>query len=154
MIGRDVATDTLVLDLAGAAIPIRLLTSEAPETCRQIVNHALLRGEAIHDIWSGRIIFMPLPPRVHIPIENPTMYVVPGDIFFYERPERLEHGRPYGFLSLAEIGIVYGRDSQPRGPRGPKVVNLFGRVDDSLDVLANICDRMIREGSAHVNLHA
>lgn len=137
---------TITLELDGVSIPVRLLHEEAPTTCDAIAQQLPVAGNALHDIWSGRVIFLPLDSSLTIPIENPTMYVVPGDVFFFQRPEHLDRGRPYGYLSLAEIGIVYGRDSQPCGPRGPKVVNLFGHIDESIEGLAELCDEMIWTG--------
>ncbi len=141
--------ETITLDIQGVSVSVHLFTDHAPTTCQAVKDSLPLTGEAFHDIWSGRVIFVPLVPALQIPVENPTMYVVPGDVFFYERPEHLDRGCPYGYLALSEIGVVYGRDSLPSGPRGPKVINLFGHIDAGLDALARLGEQMIHTGKKH-----
>lgn len=129
-----------------------LLEKEAPVTCKAIREALPICVTALHDIWSGRQIFAPLDSPARIPPENLSMFVVPGDIYYYERPAHLDRGRPYGRLELGEIGVVYGRDSQPWGPRGPKVVNLFATAKDNLTALAEIGERLLREGAKPVEI--
>jgi hypothetical protein len=131
----------------GSEIMATLLEDQAPKTCEAIWQLLPLTICAIHDIWSGRQIFIPLEPTPHIAIENVSMYVVPGDLYYYERPPHLDRGKPYNRLELGEIGIVYGRDSQPWGPRGPKVVNLFASIGRELPAFAESCERLLLEGS-------
>jgi hypothetical protein len=130
----------------------RLLLDLAPATCEAVWNSLPLSGLSLHDIWSGRQIFLPLSPRVSVEPENASLYVVPGDLYYYERPAHLDLGRPYGYLDLSEIGIVYGRDSQPWSARGPKVVNIFATIEDNLQPFAAICDRMIWNGGQELEI--
>lgn len=123
-----------------------LLEDQAPKTCEILWGTLPLRIKAIHDIWSGRQIFAPLGSPLEIPPENLSLYVVPGDLYYYERPAHLDRGRPYGWLELAEVGVVYGRDSQPWSPRGPKVVNIFATIAQGLPSFAERCAQMITEG--------
>ncbi len=131
----------------GPEVTATLLEDQAPKTCEAIWQLLPLKVSVIHDIWSGRQIFAPLDSSPGIPPENLSMYAVPGDLYYYERPAHLDRGRPYGRLEMAEVGIVYGRDSQPWGPRGPKVVNAFATITDGLSTFAEMCERMITEGS-------
>ncbi len=124
-----------------------LLEDQAPTTCEMLWGSLPMKIRAIHDIWSGRQIFVPLGSLLRIPPEALSMYVVPGDLYYYERPAHLDRGRPYGLLELAEVGIVYGRDSQPWSPRGPKVVNIFATIVQGLPAFAEVCAQMTTKGS-------
>lgn len=121
---------------------------DAPVTC-QVIRKALpIEGDAIHDIWSGQIVFTFLEPTRVIPLEGITRSgaVLPSDVFYWYAPENYLHGRPYGRSGYSEIGIAYGRDSMPTSTRGPKRVNVFANITEGLDALAEICNRMIYEG--------
>ncbi|MBI4277414.1 MAG: DUF3830 family protein [Armatimonadetes bacterium] len=136
----------------GVQARARLLDDLAPTTCEAIWRHLPLRGTSLHDIWSGRQVFLPLQPPLRVEPENCSLYVVPGDLYYYERGPHLDRGRPYGYLELSEIGLVYGRDSQPWSPRGPKVVNIFATIGDNLEQFAAACEQMIWDGAQDLEI--
>ncbi|MFH0848424.1 MAG: DUF3830 family protein [archaeon] len=130
-----------------------LLEELAPSTSDAVWNILPIKGKAIHDVWSGHIVFVFLEPTTYIDSENLSHGDVgPGDLFYYHRPAHYFRGAPYGKLEAAEIGVVYDRDSQPRGPRGVKLVNVFGRVVENLDGLKKIGEKMITQGSADFSI--
>jgi len=121
---------------------------DAPVTC-QVIRRALpIEGAALHDIWSGQIVFTFLEPTKVIPFEGVPRSgaVLPGEVFYWYSPENYLHGRPYGRNGYSEIGIAYGRDCMPACTRGVKRVNVFATITEGLDALAEVCNRMIYEG--------
>jgi hypothetical protein len=125
-----------------------LLEQDASITSDAVWKILPIKGKAIHDVWSGHIFFTFMDPPTFIESENLSRPdVAPGDIFYYYRPAHYFRGAPYGKLEAAEIGVVYDRDSQPRGPRGVKLVNVFGKIIENLDGLKKIGEKMITQGS-------
>jgi len=126
----------------------KLNEEDAPVTCEVIRRALPIKGEAIHDVWSGQIAFAFLEPTKVIPFEAVPRSgaVLPGEVFYWYAPKNYLHGRPYGRDGGSEIGIVYGRDCQPMCTRGPKRVNVFATITEGLDAVAEVCNRMIYEG--------
>jgi hypothetical protein len=126
-----------------------LSEDDAPKTSEAVWNLLPIKAEAVHDIWSGHVVFFFLEPTRIIEYENVSriLDVNPGDLFYYYRAPHFFRGAPYGKAEASEIGIVYDRDSQPWGPRGAKGVNIFGQIIENLDGFARVCERMIWEGS-------
>jgi len=126
----------------------KLNEEDAPVTCEVIRRALPIKGDAIHDIWSGQIAFTFLEPTKVIPFEAVPRSgaVLPGELFYWYAPKNYLHGRPYGRNGGSEIGIVYGRDCQPMCTRGPKRVNVFATITEGLDAVAEVCNRMIYEG--------
>lgn len=126
-----------------------LAEDDAPKTSQGVWDMLPLKAPALHDIWSGQVVFLFLEPTRVLEYENVSrvLDVCPGDLYYYYRAPHFFRGAPYGKVEASEIGIVYDRDSQPWGPRGAKGVNIFGQVIENLDGFARVCERMIREGS-------
>ena len=126
----------------------KLNEEDAPITCEVIRRAIPIKGDAIHDIWSGQIVFTFLEPIKVIPFEGVPRSgaVLPGEVFYWYSPENYLHGRPYGRNRYSEIGITYGRDCMPMSTRGPKRVNVFATITEGLDAFAEVCNRMIYEG--------
>ena len=97
-------------------------------------------------------MFLPLELTEPIDPENLTMFVQPGDVFYYFREKNYFRGMPYGRESMAEIGIVYSRDAAPWGPRGQKSVNMCGKVIEGLDRLAEVCNSIIFNGPKRIKI--
>jgi len=146
--------DHIVLHFPARGVRVRakLLLDQAPATCERIARLLPVRGRSFHDIWSGRMISLPLASRIEIEPENVTFHVVPGDLGYYERGPHLDRGRPYGYLEMSEITVAYGRDAQPSGPRGPKMVNLFASIEEGLGSFADACEHMIQDGSQEMEI--
>ncbi|MFH0848808.1 MAG: DUF3830 family protein [archaeon] len=131
-----------------------LAESDAPKTCEAIWNLLPIKATALHDIWSGHQVFLFIEPTRIIEYENVSrlLDVNPGDLFYYYRKPHYFRGAPYGKIEASEIGIVYDRDTQPRGPHGVKAVNLFGAVTENMSGLAAACEKMIEEGKKSILL--
>jgi len=132
----------------GAEALARLNEEDAPVTCEAIRRALPIRGRAIHDIWSGQIVFTFLEPTKVLPFEgvSRTGAILPGDVFYWYAPENYLHGRPYGRNGYSEIAIAYGRDCFPMSTRGPKRVNVFATIIEGLEDVAEVCDSMVFEG--------
>jgi len=106
-----------------------------------------INGDAIHDIWSGQIIFTFLEPTKVIPFEAVPRSgaVLPGEVFYWYSPENYLHGRPFGRNGYSEISIAYGRDCQPMCTRGHKCVNVFATITEGLKDFTEIRNRIIYE---------
>lgn len=132
-----------------------LLEEDAPNTIEAIWGRLPIKTRVTHDIWSGRVLFLHLEdPVLKLPAENLLTYLSKaGDIFYYYRPPHYFRGAPYGKVEDAEIGIVYGRDSRPQGPRGPKAVNVFASIDpSSLKDFEKASERVLYEGSEEIQI--
>ena len=125
-----------------------ILEEDAPNIAEAIWNALPIRTKVIHDMWSGHQLFAHLEPIIKLPAENLLTYLPKaGDVFYYYRPPHYFRGAPYGRIEDAEIGIVYGRDSRPQGPRGPKAVNIFASIASSeLREFDKISERVLYEG--------
>ncbi len=121
---------------------------DAPKTSEAVWGLLPINATALHDIWSGHIAFFFLELTRVIEYENVSriLDVNPGDLYYYYRAPHFFRGAPYGKVEASEIGVVYDRDSQPWGPRGPKGVNIFGKITENMKGLADVCERMISEG--------
>ena len=110
----------------------RLNEEDAPLTCDVIRKTLPIKGELIHDMWSGQIVFTFLDPTKVIPFEAVPRSgaVLPGEIFYWYSPRNYLHGNPYGKNGYSEIGIAYGRDCQPTNTRGVKRVNVFAEITE------------------------
>lgn len=128
-----------------------LLEADSPNTCDAIWRLLPMRVTAIHDIWSGHQVLAHLDTNFVLPPENVLTYLpIPGDIFYYYRPQHYFRGSPYGRSESAEIGIVYDRDTRPQGPRGPEAVNLFASIATGLEGFARACEEMIYRGQKNL----
>jgi hypothetical protein len=135
----------------GVSAVADLLEADCPNTCDAIWRLLPLRVKVIHDIWSGHEILAHLDHKFVLPPENVLTYLpIPGDIFYYYRPAHYFRGSPYGRSESAEIGIVYGRDTRPQGPRGPEAVSLFANISASLESFARACEEMIYRGQKNL----
>ena len=136
------------------AVLADLLEEDAPNTSSVIWNRLPIKTRAVHDIWSGHVIFLHLDPIVMLPAENLLTYLpTVGDIFYYYRPPHYFRGSPYERSEDAEIGIVYDRDSRPQGVRGPKAVNLFANIPKStIGSFQKVCERILYDGTRDIEL--
>jgi hypothetical protein len=130
------------------AAPARLLSEQAPETCRAVMDALPAAGSARHGIYSGSEVYLILPEVLRPPRENATTTVGPGDVGFLT----VEQGSGYGIEeSYSEICWFYDLDATPSMPEGPIAVNVFARLYDAGAFFA-VCRRMRLEGSKRVDV--
>jgi len=121
--------------------------TDAPHTCRAVLNALPLRGMAFPGLVSGSAILLSVDHFEDVPFENQTIYPVPGDLAFYLEPIAYLPGHHAGHKRHQEvIALVYGRDTQMNGPVVPLPLNIFGSIIDGLDLLTAEIGRMKREG--------
>ena len=138
----------LRIRIGRAAGIAEFLEEDAPRTTDLIWGILPLEGHAMPSIVGGAEIFLPLPHPLHAPMENQTIYPIPGDLTFYLQPTSylpsltaVSHER-----HREVIGFVYGRDAQIYGPVVPLPLNLFATITEGLQDLAAEIGRMRREG--------
>jgi len=123
------------------AFEATLLEKLAPVTCATLLKCLPYEGEGVHAAWSGQCFFVlwKIPSKEKIPPENRMIYGSAGDIGWNTDPE------------WNEIFITYGT-AQFRHQAGPIVLNLFAKITDNLEQLANVCAEMQRKGTKKVSL--
>jgi hypothetical protein len=118
------------------------LEAEAPRTTALIWGMLPLEGKTGHSIECGREVFMILENEPEFFPENQTINQITGDLLFYYKPALPPpHDSP-----IPVISFIYGRDSQIRTLHGPVPVNLFARITNGLDLLADESIRMKKQG--------
>jgi uncharacterized protein DUF3830 len=132
----------------GVTASARLLSDEAPETCRAVLDALPAGGTARHGIYSGSEVYLVLPEIVRPPREHATTIVGPGDVAFLT----VEAGSGYGIHeAYSEICWFYDLDATPSMPEGPIAVNVFARLYDA-DGFFAVCRRMRLEGAKTVEI--
>ena len=132
----------------GVAASARLLSEEAPETCRAVLDALPAAGSARHGIYSGSEVYLVLPALLAPPREHATTIVGPGDVGFLT----VEKGSGYGIEEdYLEVCWFYDLDATPSMPEGPIAVNVFARLYDA-DAFFAVCRRMRLEGTKRVEI--
>jgi Protein of unknown function (DUF3830) len=127
----------------GGVFVARLLTAEAPKTCATIQSRLPFTYRFHHSIVSGQAM-VTLPPDLTVERENQRVAgVPPGTLAFLVKDEPV--------LVPDEIYIAYGLFIS----RGLTVdmkqpVNIFARVEEKLDELAQVGRRVLMEGAETV----
>jgi hypothetical protein len=127
----------------GGVFVARLLTTEAPKTCATIQRRLPFAYRFHHSIVSGQAL-VTLPPDLTVERENQRVAgVPPGTLAFLVKDEPV--------LVPDEIYIAYGLFIS----RGLTVdmkqpVNIFARVEEKLDELAQVGRRVLMEGAETV----
>jgi hypothetical protein len=131
----------------GGVFAARLLTAEAPKTCATIQGRLPFSYRFHHSIVSGQAL-VTLPPDLTVERENQRVAgVPPGTLAFLVRDVPV--------LVPDEIYIAYGLFIS----RGLTVdmkqpVNIFARVEEQLDELAQVGRRVLMEGAETVRFSA
>ena len=127
----------------GGVFVARLLTAEAPKTCATIQSRLPFTYRFHHSIVSGQAL-VTLPADLTVERENQRVAgVPPGTLAFLVKDEPV--------LVPDEIYIAYGLFIS----RGLTVdmkqpVNIFARVEERLDELAQVGRRVLMEGAETV----
>jgi hypothetical protein len=113
-----------------------MLEEQAPKTCKAVLNLLPLEGEIFHATWSGDMLFLKhheIPAKLEP--ENQTIYPSRGDIGLNS--------------NLKEIQIIYGQ-AQLRARFGPAPDNIFARISEDMEGLAEIGKKIHREGAKKI----
>jgi len=135
----------------------QLLEDKAPRTC-EAMWEALedpIESRALHAIWLGRTIEVGVPEgnRVFdpddIPLENGTVYPLPGDLLW-------KHFSPNAIRGLEsplwDIMIVYGPEAIMRTPAGAAPCSVWARITDNLESFCEECAKMWFGGARTIRI--
>lgn len=148
---------------SGLAARCRLLDGAAPRSCeflRELAT-ANARFEALHAIWTGPEISVPMPastlpsgvPQTAIPAENATAYPDAGDIVLAYLAAGSTKGLPPG--AFYDIGIFYGAGGRLLMPFGWLQANVCARiVDEDLAAAQEACRAIRRNGACTISIDA
>ena len=115
----------------------KLLTEEAPETCRVFENMLPLKSQFIHVRWSGEGIWIPYGDlRTGLDYENHTSHPAKGEMLLYP-----------GGISEMEIIMSYGR-CMFASQHGQLSGNHFLTIIEGLDDLYDFGRKVLYDGAA------
>jgi hypothetical protein len=128
-----------------------LLEEEAPLTCEALwcALEIPIIHKGIHAMWTGREIMVEIPEENHrfdpssVPLENATIYPLPGDIMWAYFPDHVERGFP---RAIWDFIIIYGPDSSVNCALGTMPANVWAHITDNLTSFANGCASLRSEG--------
>lgn len=127
----------------GGVFLARLLEAEAPKTCRTIKARLPFAYRFHHSIVSGQAL-VTLPPDLTVERENQRVAgIPPGTLSFLVRDEPV--------LVPDEIYIAYGIFiSRGLSLDMKQPVNVFARIEERLDELAQVGRRVLMQGAETV----
>ena len=104
----------------------RLLETDMPRTCAELLKHLPLAGTALHARYSGSEVAMAIPKHIRVAREKATCATMTGDVAY----AWLNQDDHYGLDDdLAEVSVFYDRDCCPSMAEGPVRVNIFARIE-------------------------
>lgn len=120
----------------------KLLTEEAPETCRVFKEMLPLRSRFIHVRWSGEGIWIPYGDlRTGLAYENHTSHPAAGEMLLYP-----------GGISEMEIIMSYGRCCFA-SQHGQLSGNHFLTVTEGLEDLYDFGRKVLWDGAQDIEIH-
>lgn len=119
----------------------KLLTEEAPETCRVFEKMLPLKSKFIHVRWSGEGIWIPYGDlRTGLEYENHTSHPAKGEMLLYP-----------GGISEMEIIMAYGRCCFA-SQHGQLSGNHFLTIVEGLDDLEAFGKKVLWEGAQEIEV--
>ena len=119
----------------------KLLTEEAPETCRVFENMLPLKSRFIHVRWSGEGIWIPYGDlRTGLDYENHTSHPAKGEMLLYP-----------GGISEMEIIMSYGR-CMFASQHGQLSGNHFLTIIEGLDDLYDFGRKVLYDGAQDIEI--
>ncbi len=116
---------------------------KTPRTVAAIWRELPILDRTIHVRWSGAAWRTEKDYPLHIgEVENPTTWLQPGDIIYYDDPR----------YSLFKLGFAYGR-AQWRDDKGELSVARIGRIVDNLDAFVRASERILFDGPLSVEIN-
>ena len=119
----------------------RLLTDEAPETCRVFEEMLPLKSQFIHVRWSGEGIWIPYgDQRTGLSYENHTSHPAKGEMLLYP-----------GGISEMELILAYGRCCFA-SQHGQLSGNHFLTITEGLEDLEAFGKKVLWEGAQDIEI--
>ena len=141
-----------------ARFVVRLLTSEAPASCRHLSDLLPIETGVYNSKWNGAELFVVLPPMQTQTTESPLGAPLTGDVALFQwgpthraAPKSL---RAEGLGAYSELGFYYGSLIRAYSPEGPATGTRVGRIVEGLESLADIAGAMRRDGFGPIRLSA
>lgn len=136
---------------------ITMYWEHAPQTCKALWGALKkpIRWDASHAMFSGPEIMMGLPESVQtfdprkLPPENQTVQPDPGEFLWFYQPKNFFKNDPSEFW---EIGMFYDNGGRIFGPLGWTPCNIFGRMTEGLEAVAEACRSIRVEGIKTVEI--
>jgi hypothetical protein len=141
----------------GAEAEAEFLEKAASKTCNSIWQalEKPMTARGIHGMWVGPEVMIDMPASHRtfdgssVPRENQTCFPNAGDLVWFWFPA----GAWFGLSEeVYEFGIVYARDARMFIPSGWVAANVFGRVTQNLDALAEACRRFREDGRREITI--
>jgi hypothetical protein len=132
---------------AGVTAIAELYEKEAPNTCEALWGalEKPIENQALHTIWMGRTIELGVPedhqvfdPQ-NIPLENGTIYPLPGDLVWKHFSARAIRGLE---SPRWDIMVVYGPEAIMQTPAGTAPCCVWAHITDNLQPFCEECARM------------
>lgn len=147
---------TIGLERRGVTCVAELLDKDAPRTCDAVWDALPLGGEAYHAKYARNEVYTMVPRFApdEPGLENPTVTPIPGDLVYFsftggmlDRSFKEEKGID-GLPGVIDLAIFYGRNNLLlNGDVGWVPGNVYGRVVEGLDRMADACNDLWRSGS-------
>lgn len=119
----------------------RLLTAEAPETCRVFLSMLPIKSNFIHVRWSGEGIWIPYGAfRTGLQLENHISHPAKGEMLFYP-----------GGVSEMELILSYGRCCFA-SQYGQLPGNHFLTIVEGLEMLEEFGKKVLWEGAQEIEI--
>lgn len=119
----------------------RLLTEEAPETCRVFKSMLPIRSKFIHVRWSGEGVWIPYGEfRTGLVLENHISHPAKGEMLFYP-----------GGVSEMELILSYGRCCFA-SQYGQLPGNHFLTIEEGLERLGEFGRKVLLEGAQDIEI--
>ena len=128
-----------------------LLEEEAPLTCTALWQalEIPIVHKGIHAMWTGCEIMVEIPSENYrfdpltVPLENATIYPLPGDLMWAYFPDHVERGFP---RAIWDFIIMYGPDSNVNCALGTLPANVWAHITENLPSFASGCRSLLVEG--------
>lgn len=142
---------------SGVTAVAELCEEEAPRTC-EAMWQALeqpLENRALHGIWIGRAIEVGMPAANQvfdpddIPLENGTVYPLPGDLLW----RHFVPGAIRGLESpLWDIMITYGPEAIMRTSAGAEACSVWAQMTENREAFCAACAQMWFGGARTIQI--
>jgi hypothetical protein len=147
---------TITLEKRAVTCVAELLDADAPNTCEAVWRALPLGGDAYHAKYARNEVYTMVPrfAATEPGLENPTVTPIPGDVVYFsfaagmlDRAFKEEKGIDE-LPGVVDLAIFYGRNNLLlNGDVGWVPGNVWARITEGLDAMAEACHDVWRSGS-------
>lgn len=143
--------ELMVVDSGRVKAMAELLEEDAPAVCEAMWKalEVPMETKGIHAMWSGREIMLEMPEEnqrfdpTKVPVQNATIYPLPGDLCWAYFPPYWERGFTRGIFDFM---IIYGPETVINCAVGPVPVSVWAHITEGLEEFAEECAKIRIEG--------